>query len=482
CSSGRAASTRRSSAHEKRNRGPAHRASPSPCSSRARLRDRPPLPRQGPHPLRVLPAHVGLHAAARRHGRVLHVQGGQPAGEPAVCVARRRRLRDLVVDAVRLGRGDPVAALAGDAGGARLGADPVRARDRAADARDLGDRDLLARLHAVVGTARLRDPLPRRALGRVPRRGAGDDPRARPARLRVRLDLRPVPECERALEHARVAGAARHRHARAAVAAAGLGGADRVAARADLGRPGDSRGGDRRHSLAGRRDDDRARARVPGDRRGLPPPLRARGPAARDALVDLMRAFVRVFFIGGVIAYRGLFNWIRPAMYIPTMLIGPVFQILFFAYLGRYSKVEDDAFFVVGNAIQASAMSAVFAGTMTIANERQYQTLAPLLATPANRFAMFMGRAVPVIASGVLVSAWGFLMGWLLLDFDPPASSLPALAVIVVVSVTSCTAFGLTLGSIGMRARDVFMSANIAYYLMWLLCGVNIPLSALPDW
>ena len=71
-----------------------------------------------------------------------------------------------------------------------------------------------------------------------------------------------------------------------------------------------------------------------------------------------MTAFFRVFFIGGVIAYRGLFNWIRPSMYIPTMLIGPIFQILFFAYLGRYSGVEDDAFFVVGNAIQASAMSA----------------------------------------------------------------------------------------------------------------------------
>ena len=69
-----------------------------------------------------------------------------------------------------------------------------------------------------------------------------------------------------------------------------------------------------------------------------------------------MRSFVRVFFIGGVIAYRGLFNWIRPAMYIPTMLIGPLFQILFFAYLGRYSGLKDDAFFVVGNAIQASAM------------------------------------------------------------------------------------------------------------------------------
>ena len=53
---------------------------------------------------------------------------------------------------------------------------------------------------------------------------------------------------------------------------------------------------------------------------------------------------------------------------------------------------------------------------------------------------------------------------------------------VTLVSVVSCTAFGLTLGSVGMRARDVFMSANIAYYLMWLLCGVNIPLDALPGW
>ena len=144
--------------------------------------------------------------------------------------------------------------------------------------------------------------------------------------------------------------------------------------------------------------------------------------------------------------------------------------------------MEDDTFFVVGNAIQASAMSAVFAGTMTIANERSYQTLSPLLATPANRFAVFMGRALPVMASGLLVSAWGFFVSRLLLDYHPPLSSIPAMAVVVLVSVASCTAFGLTIGSVGLRARDVFMSANVCYYLMWLLCGVNIPLESLPGW
>jgi hypothetical protein len=61
---------------------------------------------------------------------------------------------------------------------------------------------------------------------------------------------------------------------------------------------------------------------------------------------------LRVFFVGGLIAYRGLFNWLRPAHYFPTMLGGPLFQILFFAYLGRYANAESDAFYAVGNAIQ----------------------------------------------------------------------------------------------------------------------------------
>jgi ABC-2 type transport system permease protein len=191
---------------------------------------------------------------------------------------------------------------------------------------------------------------------------------------------------------------------------------------------------------------------------------------------------LRLFFVGGLIAYRALFNWLRPSVYIPTMLIGPLFQILLFTYLGRYSQLESDDFFIVGNAVQASAMSGVFAATMAIANERQYQTLSPLLATPASRFPLFMGRSLPVLASGLLVSAFGFCASVVLLDFRPPASSIPALVLVVLVSVASCTAFGLTLGSLGMRARDVFLLANVAYYTMWLLCGVNVPLDDLPGW
>ena len=195
-----------------------------------------------------------------------------------------------------------------------------------------------------------------------------------------------------------------------------------------------------------------------------------------------MKHWLSVFFVGGVIAYRGLFNWIRPAMYIPTMLGSPLFQLIFFTKLGQYAHAESPDFYIVGNATQACAMSSVYGMTMAVANERWFGTLGPLLASPANRAAVFLGRGVPVLVNGLFVSTFTFLAGVVLLGFRPAAGAWPTLGVIVLVTVTSCTCFGMLLGSIGLRAKDFFFVANLAYFLMLLFCGVNIPLADLPGW
>jgi ABC-2 type transport system permease protein len=194
------------------------------------------------------------------------------------------------------------------------------------------------------------------------------------------------------------------------------------------------------------------------------------------------RVLVRIFFLGGLFSYRALFNWITPLMYVTTMLGSPLFQILFFVYLGRFAGVEDDTFFVVGNAVQVSAMAGIYGMTMTIANERQFGTLSAILATPAPRLPLFLGRALPVIFNGLVVSVFGFAVGLALLDFELSAAQLPALATIVVGTVASCTALGMLLGSLGLRARDVFFVSNLVYFLMLLVCGVNIPVDELPGW
>ena len=191
---------------------------------------------------------------------------------------------------------------------------------------------------------------------------------------------------------------------------------------------------------------------------------------------------LRVFLFGGYYAYRALFNWMRPAIYIPTMLGAPVFQLLFFAYIGRAISLRDDEFFLIGNAVQLSSMAGIYGMAMTIGGERWTQTLSPLLATPANRLPLFLGRALPLIANGIFTSAFAFAVGWALLDVDISPSILPGLALIVAVSATSCTALGLLVGAIGLRARDVFFLANLVVYLLVLFSGANIPLDTAPAW
>lgn len=191
---------------------------------------------------------------------------------------------------------------------------------------------------------------------------------------------------------------------------------------------------------------------------------------------------LRVFFVGGYLSYRALFNWMHPSMYIPTMLGAPIFQILFFAYIGRFAELENDEFFVVGNAVQLSAMAGVYGMAMTVGGERWTQTLSALMATPANRLPLFLGRSVPLIANGVITSAFAFCVGALLLDFSMPASGIPALAVVVFASAFACTSLGLVIGALGLRARDVFFLANLVVFSLLLFCGVNIPQDSLPGW
>jgi ABC-2 type transport system permease protein len=191
---------------------------------------------------------------------------------------------------------------------------------------------------------------------------------------------------------------------------------------------------------------------------------------------------VRVFFVGGYLAYRALFTWLRPSIYIPTMLGGPIFQILFFAYVGRFARVQNDEFFVIGNAVQAASLAGIFGMAMTIGGERWTQTLSPLLATPAHRIPLFLGRALPLIVNGFLVSAFGLATGWLLLDFELAPGEIPGIALVVLVTSFACTALGMLTGSIGLRARDVFFLANLIALLLLLFCGANVPLDAMPAW
>jgi ABC-2 type transport system permease protein len=191
---------------------------------------------------------------------------------------------------------------------------------------------------------------------------------------------------------------------------------------------------------------------------------------------------LRVFFVGGLISYRALFNWLNPWIFFPTLVIAPIFQVLFFAFLGRAAGLESDRFYVIGNALQIAALPGLFAMSFTISGERYSQTLAPLLATPANRAALFLGRALPVTANAAFVCVVSRVGSALLLHVTFPASTLLPLAVAIAVTSLSCTGFGLLGGAVGLRVRESIVLINLLDAVLLVFCGVNVPLDKLPEW
>ena len=189
-----------------------------------------------------------------------------------------------------------------------------------------------------------------------------------------------------------------------------------------------------------------------------------------------------MFAVGGFLSYRALFGWLNPYLFVIILLVPSVTQILFFAYLGRAADVEDDTFYVVGNAMVAAAVPGLFGMADTITDERYTHTLSLLVVSPASRLALFLGRAAPVAVNGAVVAAFAFLVGTLILDVSVPASALGPLVVTVLVTAFACTGLGIVNAAMGLRWRESALLSNLLLYFLLLAAGVNVPLDLLPGW
>ncbi|HZD88020.1 MAG TPA: ABC transporter permease [Gaiellaceae bacterium] len=188
----------------------------------------------------------------------------------------------------------------------------------------------------------------------------------------------------------------------------------------------------------------------------------------------------RVFFVGGLISFRALFGWLNPWVYIPSMLVAPVFQILLFVYIGRSARLQSDSFYVIGNGLQYAAIPCLFAMANTIAGERYQQTLGYILITPARRLPLFLGRALPVASNGFFVSLFALVVGGAIVGIHVPASSYAPIVLVTAVCAFSCTGLGLINAALGLVARETAVASNILFGGLLIVSGANVPVHDLP--
>jgi len=192
---------------------------------------------------------------------------------------------------------------------------------------------------------------------------------------------------------------------------------------------------------------------------------------------------LRLFWQGTLLSYAALFAWLRPVTYMASKIIMPLTQMMFFTFLGSFATGRDSAhFYVIGNAVQIAAVSGIFGVTMSVGGERWAGTLVYLFGAPANRMMMFFGRAFMHVIDGTIGVVIAFLWGVILFNLDLSQTSLPALALSIVVTTLSTCGLGLLMGCLSLLTANVMFVNNTMYFLLLIFSGANVDLNILPGW
>lgn len=192
---------------------------------------------------------------------------------------------------------------------------------------------------------------------------------------------------------------------------------------------------------------------------------------------------LRLFWQGTLLSYSALFAWLQPITYMASKIVMPLTQMLFFTFLGSFATGRESAhFYVIGNAVQIAAVSGIFGVTMSIGGERWSGTLVYLFGAPANRMAMFFGRAFMHIIDGAIGVVIAFLWGVILFKLDLSQTNLPGLALTILVTTLSTCGLGLLMGCLSLLTANVMFVNNTVYFLLLIFSGANVELSILPTW
>ncbi len=195
----------------------------------------------------------------------------------------------------------------------------------------------------------------------------------------------------------------------------------------------------------------------------------------------------RVFFSSAIFSFKAQFSWLYPPMWLAMKLIMSLSQMSFFVFVGQFlitsgsAQVDIVSYIAIGNALQLLSWNTVFSVINITSHDKWDGTLPLVLATPAHRFPLFVGRAMMHMFDGMLSVAISFIYAVFLFGVDFGSTNILALLIVVFLTAFSMTGFGLLIGGFSFYFRDPLVFANIFTFILLIFCGVNFPVEDLPQ-
>jgi ABC-2 type transport system permease protein len=205
------------------------------------------------------------------------------------------------------------------------------------------------------------------------------------------------------------------------------------------------------------------------------------GPLAR--VLEEIRHHIRVFISAAEGSFAFFLAEYPPAVFVALRVPRFIFQAAFFVLLARVAGGPELArYALLGNAIQVAINMGLVGMTSTVESEKWIGTLPILIAVPSHKLPALMGRGVANLIDGWLgiIIALGF--GMLIFRTGFPALGLLRAAPLILLVSFTVLAMGMLLGSALLPTRVGTLSSNLLSYVMMVICGVNFPVSLLPEW
>jgi ABC-2 type transport system permease protein len=197
-----------------------------------------------------------------------------------------------------------------------------------------------------------------------------------------------------------------------------------------------------------------------------------------------LREEISIFQSSSMISIKSIFAAVPLWLWLVQLVTVSITQMAFFVFITQYAgnpsiSIEQVA---LGNALQAITFSTVFAICSIPGNEKHSGTLSFIMTTPTRIFSVIVGQSLFQIVTGMMTV--GLSLGFAAAFFGVNFVSVNILAVVCVIAVTAyaMAGFGLMLSSLGMYLRSSTLLASLFLYVGLIFCGVNFPISQLPEY
>lgn len=190
---------------------------------------------------------------------------------------------------------------------------------------------------------------------------------------------------------------------------------------------------------------------------------------------------LRIFISSAIFSFRAQFSWLNPSMWLTMKFVLSLSQMTFFVFVGWFIRGPSAIpFIAIGTALQTVSWNTVFSVINITSHDKWDGTLPLLLASPASRLPIFIGRAMIHVLDGLLSVAIAFVFAALLYGVDFGQANALALTTTVLLTAFTMAGYGLLIGGFSFYFRNPLVFANIFTFILLVFCGVNFPVQDLP--